>query len=436
MVKVGGWSMATPESIMTTASTIRAMDEAIVAIIVSAPGEARDQEKVTALLRKLCKTSAERGELNGELYTKLERRLVHIVRKLRLRYDPNSLLAEIRERAIIEAEADFVISRGEVFSAHVLAEILDLPILDPQKFLFLTQTGTLRETKTRESWSTIKSLFLTVIVPGFFGEGPEGLMLLPPGSSDRTAAWVAQLSGATTVVKLTNTSIRTADPRLVTGTRVIKRTDLGTFRYLADASGVVEPFSARILKRHGITLRVVNSSDPNDPHTLVIPNAGPLSNDDKAVVSIAGRHNITILMVDDYSMATEVGITAFVARLFTTEGIPILYDFGPDDEIAFAFDGKLLTTETRGKIMNAIMEHYAPDDISFESGIGIICITSLSFPGQHGTLAKITQGLADAGINVRTGVQSPRETRIIIGVAQNDYDRALQAIHDLFYPPN
>ena len=49
-----------------------------------------------------------------------------------------------------------------------------------------------------------------------------------------------------------------------------------------------------------------------------------------------------------------------------------------------------------------------------------------------GTAATLFSALADAGVNVRMIDQGSSEMNIIVGVSNDDFERAINAIHDAF----
>ena len=73
-----------------------------------------------------------------------------------------------------------------------------------------------------------------------------------------------------------------------------------------------------------------------------------------------------------------------------------------------------------------------PDSVEVVGHIALIATVGRGMVSNVGTAATLFTALADAGINVRMIDQGSSEMNIIVGVSNDDFERALNAIHDAF----
>ena len=67
-----------------------------------------------------------------------------------------------------------------------------------------------------------------------------------------------------------------------------------------------------------------------------------------------------------------------------------------------------------------------------ESDLALIAVVGRGMRSQRGTAGRIFSALAHARVNVRMIDQGSSELNIIIGVSNDDFERAIRAIYDIF----
>ena len=73
-----------------------------------------------------------------------------------------------------------------------------------------------------------------------------------------------------------------------------------------------------------------------------------------------------------------------------------------------------------------------PDRVEALSGMALIATVGRGMARTPGMAAKLFAALAQAKVNVRMIDQGSSELNIIVGVATDDFERAMRAIHSTF----
>ena len=84
------------------------------------------------------------------------------------------------------------------------------------------------------------------------------------------------------------------------------------------------------------------------------------------------------------------------------------------------------------EVLAGLHRNVQPDVIEIESGIALIAVVGRGMKSTRGTAGRIFSALAHARINVKMIDQGSSELNIIIGVKEEDFERAIRAIYDIF----
>ena len=88
--------------------------------------------------------------------------------------------------------------------------------------------------------------------------------------------------------------------------------------------------------------------------------------------------------------------------------------------------------EKEQKVLGEIRELTHPDSIDIESDLALIAVVGRGMKSTRGTAGRIFSALAHARVNVKMIDQGSSELNIIIGVSNDDFDKAIRAIYDIF----
>jgi len=86
----------------------------------------------------------------------------------------------------------------------------------------------------------------------------------------------------------------------------------------------------------------------------------------------------------------------------------------------------------RERILNSITRQVKADQVEILDGLCLIAVVGRGMVKARGTAARIFDAVSDAGVNIRMIDQGSSELNIIIGVNEEDYEKALTAIFNEF----
>ena len=84
------------------------------------------------------------------------------------------------------------------------------------------------------------------------------------------------------------------------------------------------------------------------------------------------------------------------------------------------------------KVVSAIHRLADPDGIEIEADLALIAVVGRGMKSTRGTAGRIFSALAHANVNVKMIDQGSSELNIIIGVSNDDFERAVRSIYDIF----
>ena len=134
---------------------------------------------------------------------------------------------------------------------------------------------------------------------------------------------------------------------------------------------------------------------------------------------------------DKDKMNSEVGFCRKALQAFEENGISIEHmPSGIDTMTVFVHQAEFEGKEQQ--VISSIRRLAHPDIIDLESDLALIAVVGRGMKSNRGTAGRIFSALAHANINVRMIDQGSSELNIIIGVSNDDFDRAIKAIYDIF----
>lgn len=255
ILKAGGTSVGTPSAIeIIIGEAFRIHDEelkidgdSVTLLDVSATGKQKDGEirdKTTDLLEKIL-----RGENVNEYVGEIRRREERTVQHFRLPKNFNErnfqLLGKyLGEKGVSDDErySKVVTIVGESLKARQIAAVINLlrkggaVFVDYDKTGFTTTGGFRNAVKTTGTYDNIRRALSRpeyrgkiLVVPGFTGidEATKKITTLERGGSDTHAVGIACALGAKCAYIYSDTSLRRADPNIVSDAEVIERVTYG-----------------------------------------------------------------------------------------------------------------------------------------------------------------------------------------------------------------
>ncbi len=162
-----------------------------------------------------------------------------------------------------------------------------------------------------------------ILTQGFIARNRGGdSVLLGRGGSDTSAAYLAaKLDAAGLEIWTDVPGLFSANPRIVSGARLLKVLSYEEAQEIASTGGaVLHPRCIRPVRLHDIPLRVRCTSLPTLGGTLISRDPG---SDVPAVKAISSRAEITVISMETVGMWREVGFLAEAFRCFSDMGLSI-----------------------------------------------------------------------------------------------------------------
>lgn len=432
VAKFGGSSMADAGQFMKVKAIVEA-DPARRVIIVSAAGKRfKDDHKLTDLLY-LCHAHKKYGVSCDGVFEMIAGRYRDICAELGLGIDIESELRAVRAEIDEGMSKDKLVSRGEYFSARLLADYLGYDFLDAELWLKFSFDGTIDKEQSYENLARLAGN-RRVVIPGFYGAMPDGsIKVLTRGGSDVTGALAAAALDADVYENWTDVSgILMADPRIVDNPDTIERITYNELRELSYMGAqVLHEGAVFPVREKNIPLNIRNTNDPGHPGTLIMERFEDELRGDRFITGIAGRKNFSIITVSKNGMSSEMGSLRRILEAFETHDVCVEYTPSGIDSVSLVVSAE--KTKSRiYSIVGDIQKELQPDNIQITNDISVVAAVGRRMAFQPGTSGRIFAALGQNGINIRMISQGPDELNIIVGVNNDDFENTVRVLYNSF----
>ena len=263
VLKFGGSSMADAAHYRQVRRIVESDPERRVVVVSAAGKRYSDDTKITDLLY-LCYAHLQYGVSCDDIYQMIVSRYCAIRDELGLKTDLETEFAVLRERMSKGMPQDELVSRGEYFSAILMAEYLGFEFIDASRWLYFHYDGTIDQGK---SYATLRTLAKDkkVVIPGFYGLMPDGkIRTLTRGGSDITGALAAAALDASVYENWTDVSgVLMADPHIVDNPKTIDRATYSELRQLSySGAQVLHEMTVFPVREKNIPLNIRNTNEP------------------------------------------------------------------------------------------------------------------------------------------------------------------------------
>ena len=433
VLKFGGSSMADETQYAKVKSIVDA-DPSRRIVVVSAAGKRfKDDHKITDLLY-LCHAHKKYGVSYDDILSMIRDRYIGIRDALGLHTDLESEFAALREKIDAGISEDELVSRGEYFSARLMADYLGFDFIDATLWLKFNLDGSVNEA---ESYAALEQIAgdRKAVIPGFYGVMPDGaIKTFSRGGSDITGALAAAALNADVYENWTDVSgFLMADPRIVENPETIKHITYSELRELSYIGAqVLHELTIFPVREKNIALNIRNTNQPDHPGTMIRESFEEQeAEDDRFITGIAGRKNFSVITISKTGMSSELGVIRKILKIVEKYGINVEYMPTGIDTVSLVVDGKKVS-KCLYQMLGEIQEEFQPEKIHVTENIGIVAAVGRKMASKAGTSGKIFARLGAHGINIRIITQGPDEMNIIVGVDNKDYDNAIRVLYNSF----
>lgn len=434
VVKFGGSSMADAGQYRKVRDILMADPERKVVIVSAAGKRFSGDHKLTDLLY-LCHAHVQYGVDCSSIFEMIATRYLDIRDELGLNIDLETEFLELKKS--IDAKKitqDELVSRGEYFSAKLMAAYLGFQFVDSADWVMFNMDGTVNQEKSYEALRRQTLVGYGAVIPGFYGVMPNGdIKTFSRGGSDITGALAAAALNADVYENWTDVSgILMADPRIVDDPQAIPEVTYDELRELSySGAQVLHEDSIFPVREKNIPVNIRNTNDPNAPGTMIQAEFEGDHDPDRFITGITGKKDFSIISLSKRGMSNQVGTLRKVLSVLERHGISVDYVPNGIDNVSvvlptWAVEKDLYT------IMAEIQRDAEPDTLDVHHQIAVVAAVGRKMAFRPGISGKLFAALGESGINIRMINQGPDELNIIFGVDNKDFKKAIRVLYNSF----
>lgn len=431
VAKFGGSSLASSEQFRKVKSIVLDNEKRRY-VVPSAPGKRFSKDyKITDLLY-LCNAHAKNGIPFEDVFKHIEERYITLAKELEVRIDIKKYLDEIKKKIEEGASADYTASRGEYLNGLILADYLEYEFIDAAEVIFFKNSGKLDLQATEKAVKERMADIKRAVIPGFYGAMANGTVkTFSRGGSDITGSILSRCLGAELYENWTDVSgFLMADPNIVENPKPIESV---TYRELRELSymgaKVLHEESIFPIRDVGIPINIRNTNRPQDKGTLIVDDKEPISHG--TITGIAGKKDFTVIAINKMLMNTEQGFCRKLLSILENNGVSFENMPAGIDSVSLVIEDDQLGDKL-DNILEEIKSHCNPDSIDVYPNMALIATVGRGMSRAKGISSKVFKGLAEGDVNIRMINQGSSEINIIVGVENDDFEKALQSIYRAF----
>ena len=434
VTKFGGSSMADAGQYRKVRDIIMA-DPSRKVVVVSAAGKRfKEDHKLTDLLY-LCHAHTQYGVDCTPIFNMITSRYLEIRDELELNLDLESEFEALKKRLDKKrVTQDELVSRGEYFSAKLMAAYLGYNFVDAADWVKFNMDGTVNQEASYAALQERMTPGVGVVIPGFYGSMPHGAIhTCSRGGSDITGSLAAAALDADVYENWTDVSgILMADPRIVDNPQAIPEVTYDELRELSySGAQVLHEDSIFPVREKNIPVNIRNTNDPEAPGTMIRESFEEDHDPDRFITGITGKKDFSIISLSKRGMSNQVGVLYKVLKVLVRHKISVDYVPNGIDNVSVVLPTKSIETELY-TIMSEIQMEAEPDTMEVHHNIAVVAAVGRKMAFRPGISGKIFAALGESGINIRMINQGPDELNIIFGVDNKDFDNAIKVLYNSF----
>ena len=433
VTKFGGSSMADAGQLKKVKDIVLSDRERRVVIVSAAGKRDKNDHKLTDLLY-LCYAHVQYGVDCTPVFEQITSRYLQIRDELNLQLDLESEFAELKQRLDSKSiSQDELVSRGEYFSARLMASYLGFQFVDAADWITFNMNGTV---DTDTSYTALKKRVKGkgIVIPGFYGAMPDGrIRTFSRGGSDITGALAAAALDADVYENWTDVSgILMADPRIVKDPQNIPEITYDELRELSYAGAqVLHEGTIAPVREKNIPVNIRNTNAPEDRGTFIREQLDEEPDPARVITGITGKKDFSVIYFSKRGMTSEVGVLRKTLSVLERHGISV--DFVPNgiDTASLVMPTSTIAPHLY-TILAEIQQEINPDSLSVIDEVAIVAAVGHRMAFKPGVSGKIFAALGNAGINIRMINQGPDELNIVFAVDNKEFEEAIRVLYNSF----
>ena len=434
VVKFGGSSMADAGQYRKIRDILLADPDRKIVIVSAAGKRYSGDNKLTDLLY-LCYSHVKYGVDCSRIFKMISSRYLDIQVALDLDLDLQPELEELKKRIDAkQVSREELVSRGEYFSAKLMAAYLGFQFIDSADWVKFNMDGSVNQAESYKALRDRVTPGLGAVIPGFYGAMPDGTIhTFSRGGSDITGSLAAAALDAEVYENWTDVSgILMADPRIVDDPQAIPEVTYDELRELSySGAQVLHEDCIFPVREKNIPVNIRNTNDPTAPGTMIMESFPSDHDPDRFITGITGKKNFSIISLSKKGMSNQVGVLFKVLKVLVRHNISVDYVPNGIDNVSVVLPTSAIEKELY-TIMAEIQEEAQPDTLTVHHNIAVVAAVGRKMAFRPGISGKIFAALGESGINIRMINQGPDELNIIFGVDNKDFDSAIKVLYNSF----
>ena len=436
VLKFGGSSLADARQFAKVKSIVES-DPARRVVIVSAPGKRfSGDHKITDLLY-LCAAHIKYGVTCEDIFAMIRDRYNEIIAECGLQLNLSADFDTLWNRMRSGISEDELASRGEYFSARLMAEYLGYDFLDAALWVKFRFDGTVDQDASYEALRRAAD-GRRVVIPGFYGVMPDGhIKTFSRGGSDITGALAAAALDADVYENWTDVSgILMADPRIVSDPEPIPRVTYSELRELSYIGAqVLHEGTIFPVREKNIPLNIRNTNAPDHPGTMILESVGDEREDGGFITGIAGKKGFSVISISKAGMSSTPGTLLKILDVLARHEINVEYIPSGIDIVSLVVSSDR-ASRVLYEMLGELQKEVQPNKITVTEHIAIVAAVGRKMAYRPGVSGKIFAKLGENGVNIRMITQGPEELNIIVGVEEKDFEQAIRVLYHSFVKEN
>ena len=434
VTKFGGSSMADAGQYRKVRDIIMADPDRRVVIVSAAGKRNKNDHKITDLLY-LCHSHVKYGVDCDRIFQMIASRYIGIRNELGLALAIEPELDELKKNVDAKkVSREALVSRGEYFSAKLMAAYLGFQFIDAADWIKFNFDGTVDQEKSYEELRSRVTPGVGAVIPGFYGAMPDGTIhTFSRGGSDISGSLAAAALDADVYENWTDVSgILMADPRIVDDPQTIPEVTYDELRELSySGAQVLHEDAIFPVREKNIPLNIRNTNDPTHPGTMIKESFDTDVDPERFITGITGKKDYSIISMSKRGMGGAVGVLRKMLSVLEQHNISVDYVPNGIDNVSV-----VMSTESLGNnvytILSEIQAECEPDTLEVHDKIAVIAAVGRRMAYRPGISGKLFAALGKADINIRMINQGPDELNIIFGVDNKDFANAIRVLYNSF----
>jgi aspartokinase/homoserine dehydrogenase 1 len=455
VMKFGGTSVGSVESILNVKRITEACDEPVV-VVVSALGGVTDK------LIHTSKLALEGNPRYVDAYNEMVNRHHQMIdaiipdtdQQIRLLKVVDALLDDLKSiyqgvyliRDLSEKTSNAIVSYGERISSNIVATLIEGAVWHNSLRFIKTEKKQQRNMLVADrTYELVRKEFKNfgkeekvALVPGFISTDIASgeVTNLGRGGSDYTASIIAAALDARALEIWTDVDgFMTADPRVINSAYTIDKLSYVEAMELCNfGAKVVYPPTIYPVCIKNIPIYIKNTFHPETAGTVIQEDSGDSS---RAIKGISSINDTSLITVSGLSMVGVIGVNQRIFTALAAEGISVFMVSQASSENSTSIGVRNEDAEKACEVLNSEFQKEidmgAMYKMNLEKNLATVAVVGENMKHTPGIAGKLFGTLGRNGISVIACAQGASETNISFVVESRFLRKSLNVIHDSFF---